>query len=123
MSHAVLHKCKVLHLGCNSPRYVYWLGEELTRSSPAGKDLGVPADEKLDRSSSVHCSLEGQLHPWLHEKQGSLQGKEGDCAPLFYSHETPSGVQCPDLGPPAKTDQSNLLINILYVGAWDWYLI
>lgn len=43
-------KCKILHLGQDSPRYEYTLGEEFTESSSAEKDLGILMDENLDLS-------------------------------------------------------------------------
>jgi len=51
-------KCKVLHLGHSNPHYQYSLEDVRVEHSPAGKDLGVLVDGKVDMSQQ--CALTAQ---------------------------------------------------------------
>ena len=81
---------------------MYRLGEELLENSPAKKDLRVLIDEKLNMRQQCACSLEGELHPRMHQKKGGQQEERGDCPSLVQPSEASSEVFCPGLGPPAQ---------------------
>jgi len=95
-------KGKVLHLCWDDHQYQYRLGDEWIESSPAGKDLGILVDEKLNTSRLCAHSQESQSYPGLHQMKCGQQVEGGDSRPLLRFHETPPGVLNPALEPSAQ---------------------
>lgn len=69
------NQCKVMHLDWGNPRCVYSLREVPIESRPVDF-LESPCGQKAEHEPVVCAfSLEGQLHPLLHQEQGWPAGK------------------------------------------------
>ena len=58
-------KCRVLHLGCNSPPQHYNFGEEWLESCLVGKDLGVLVNSHLNMSHRCAQVAKEPTASWL----------------------------------------------------------
>jgi len=85
-------KPKVLHVSHGNLHCEYKMWDKRTEHSPAGRDLRVLVDGKLDVSQLCALSPKSQLYPGLHQKKGSQQGEGGDPSCCC---ETSAGVLCP----------------------------
>lgn len=70
--------CKVLHLDWGNYIYGYCLGEELTKSRPTGKDLGVLVGKNMNMKQQ--CALAAQkINSILGSiNRGVVAGRKGD---------------------------------------------
>jgi len=96
-------KCKVLHPGRGNPWYQYRLADERIECSPEEKDLGLSVDMKLN-TTRQHVLAAQKVNQVLGciKRNVARQGEGGNSAPLPCSGETPPGVLCPALEPPAR---------------------
>ena len=93
-------KCKVLHLGCSYPTYVYKLEEEHIENHSAEKDLGILVDEKLDMSQQRVLAAQ-RANSILGCIKRGVASREREVS-VSLPWEVPYGVLCPSLGPPAQ---------------------
>ena len=90
-------------MGQGNPKHKYRLGREWIESTPEEKDLGVFADGKLN--VTWQCALTAQkANHILGSIKSSVasRSREGILPLWLHSGETPPGVLCPALEPPAQ---------------------
>ena len=85
-------------MGRRNPRHIYRLEGAVLESSPAEKDLGVLADEKLNMSQQ--CALTARKANSIlgSIRRGVASRERKMTVPLYCSCESPSGVLCSSLG-------------------------
>ena len=90
----------MFHLGQENPRYVYRVKEH--NKLPCHEGLVGPDGQTVRCEQTVcACSLEGHLHPGLHQLRGGSRKREEN-PPLLCFCEAPSGVLCPNLRLPVQ---------------------
>ena len=90
-------KSKVLRLNQGNPRYVCRLGEVLIESNPTEKDCeSWCMNQQCVLTAQKARSFLGCIKRRLAIKKREMTD------PLYSPHMTPSGVLCPNPGPPAE---------------------
>jgi len=92
--------CKVLQMGWGNSKHKYRLGSKWTESSPEEKGLGALVDEELNMNRQCVLAAQEANHIPGCIKSGVTSRSREVILPLC-SRETPPGVLCPALEPPA----------------------
>ena len=96
---------KVMHLGWGNPHYQYRLEDEGVESSPADKDLGILADEKLNMSQQRALAAQKANHILGSTKRSVTSKSREVTLPLYSALVRPHLEYCIQLWRPQyKTD-------------------
>lgn len=90
-------KCKVLHLGWNTPHTNTYLGLTHQKAALQRRTQGVLLDDKLQEPATCTYSKEDQQNPGLHQENHCQQVEGGEPSHLLTSGEATPGILHPVL--------------------------